>query len=148
LQKKSRATINFASANPIFVDSSGWIALFSARDQHHADADRLFRDAISSNRLFLTSNLVVAEVHRLLLYRAGERAALSALAHIEASSRVKILFAGSDHHQAAIVWLKRLSGVAVSYADAADFAIMETECCKEFIGYDQHFCTAGFTSFR
>lgn len=148
MQKKSRATINFASASPIFVDSSGWIALFSARDQNHADADRLFRDAISLKRLLLTSNLIIAEVHRLLLHRAGQRAAVSALAHIEASPRVKVLFEGADHHQAAIKWIHQLSGVSISYADAVGFAIMETECCTNFIGYDQHFCAAGFIPLR
>jgi hypothetical protein len=30
----------------LFVDSSAWIALFSARDQHHGEADALFRDAL------------------------------------------------------------------------------------------------------
>jgi predicted nucleic acid-binding protein len=144
LQKKGRGIADFASANPIFVDSSGWIALFSARDQNHADADRLFREAISLKRLLLTSNLIIAEVHRLLLHRAGERAALSALAHIEASPCVKILFEGSEQHQAAIAWLKRLSGVSVSYADSVSFVIMESEGCKDFICYDQHLLTAGF----
>jgi hypothetical protein len=46
-------------------------------------------------RMF-TSNLVLAETHRLLLYRAGSEAALIALQKIEASPLVRIEFANSN----------------------------------------------------
>jgi uncharacterized protein len=143
-----KGPITAKSVNPIFVDSSAWIALFSARDQNHASADQLFRDAINSKRILLTSNLVIAEVHRLLLHRAGERAAMAVLERIESSGNVKILFEEGAHHLAAIKWMQQLAGIPVTYADAIGFSLMESECCKDFIGYDQHFCAAGFNSLR
>jgi predicted nucleic acid-binding protein len=126
------------------VDSSAWIALFSARDRHHADADRMFRSVIHSSRLLLTSNLIIAEVHRLLMYRAGDTAAIAVLERIEASPRIKIAFAGHAHHQAAKIWLSKLSGLSVSYTDAVSFAIMQSVGCTDALGYDQHFRAAGF----
>ena len=62
----------------LFVDSGAWIALFSARDQHHAEADALVREAIAQKVPLVTTNLVLAEVHRLLLFRAGARPAMAA----------------------------------------------------------------------
>ena len=49
----------------LFVDSGAWIAIRSVRDQHHAEADRLFRDALARRIPLLTTNLIVAEIHRL-----------------------------------------------------------------------------------
>jgi predicted nucleic acid-binding protein len=126
------------------VDSSAWIALFSARDQHHAAADRMFRIILKTSRRLFTSNLVLAEIHRLLLFRAGIRAAIAALERIEASHRIQIEFAGVDHHQSAKVWLSKLSNLPITYTDAVSFAIMESADCTAVMGYDQHFCSAGF----
>lgn len=148
MPKKSLSTVEIASGKPIFVDSSAFIAFFSARDQHHADADRAFRSAIHSSRLLLTSNLIIAEVHRLLLYRAGAAAAIAVLERIEASPRINIEFTVYEHHQAAKIWLKKLSGLSVSYTDAVSFAIMASTGCRDVLGYDQHFCAAGFTLLR
>src|SRR4029453_2993529 len=90
----------------VFVDSSAWIALFSSRDHHHSDAYRTFRRAVERRMTILTTNLVLAEVHRLLLFRAGMRPALAALDRIEASPLVRIEFPGDAHHRAARAWLE------------------------------------------
>lgn len=142
--RRSRLTAEIVDDNSIFVDSSAWIAFFSRRDQHHIDADRMLRGAIASKRLLLTTNLVFAEIHRLLLYRAGFEAAGAALDRIETSSHVRIEFANAAHHQAAKEWMKRLSGHPISYADAVSFAVMEACGCDEVVSFDHHFRLAGF----
>jgi len=144
LRKPGRGMPGSAVRDSIFVDSSAWIAFFSARDQHHADADRTFRRTAEAKRLLLTTNLVLAEIHRLLLYRAGINAAAAALDRIEASPLVKIEFAGAGHHRAARIWLKELSQHTISYADAVSFAVMEASGCREAMSYDHHFRLAGF----
>jgi predicted nucleic acid-binding protein len=101
LPRKGRAIAGSPPHGSIFVDSSAWIAFFSARDQHHADADLMFRRAAESGTALLTTNLVLAEIHRLLLCRAGIAAAAAALDRIDASPLVKIEFAGGDNHRAA-----------------------------------------------
>jgi predicted nucleic acid-binding protein len=126
------------------VDSSAWIALFSRRDQHHAEADRKFREAVASKTPLLTTNLVIAEIHRLLLRRAGGLAAAAALDRIDASPLVKIDFAGVSHHRAAKSWLKKLSAHAISYTDAVSFSTMECAGSTEAITFDRHFSLAGF----
>ena len=145
LRKPGRSTPGGAVRNSTFVDSSAWIAFFSARDQHHADADRAFRRTVEAKRLLLTTNLVLAEIHRLFLYRAGIGAAAVVLDRIEASPMVKIEYAGERHHHAARIWLKKLSQHPISYADAVSFAVMEATGCKEALSFDHHFRLAGFT---
>lgn len=132
----------------VFVDSSGWIAFFSARDQYHSAADQLFRSAIAREIPLITTNLILAEVHRLILFRAGTRAAARVLDRIEASSRVSIEFPSQAHHRAARVWLDRLADEPVTYTDAVSFAVMESLRCRTALSFDRHFLVAGFSLWK
>lgn len=136
-----------AAARParLFVDSGAWIALRSRRDQHHAEADRLFREALSGRIALITTNLVLAETHRLTLFRAGVQPAFRALERIDASQSVAIHFATADHHARARQWLERLAPRPITYTDAVSFAVMEANRCSHVLGFDQDFAAAGFT---
>ena len=144
MQKRNPAIEKAARNRSIFVDSGSWIALFSRRDQHHDEADRMFRTIVASKQPLFTTNLVLAEIHRLLLYRAGSKAAIAALEKIEASPLVRVEFANAKNHQSATNWLKKLNEHSISYTDAISFSIMEALGCREVLSYDHHFRAAGF----
>lgn len=133
-----------AFAGRVFVDTGAWVALFSARDQHHGEAERLFRHAASRRVGLLTTTLVLAELHRLLLFRAGVRPAAAALARVDDSALVVVDFPGRAHHQVARHWLTRLANHPVTYTDAVSFAVMQTAGCKRVMTFDTDFLTAGF----
>ena len=92
----------------------------------------------------MTTNLIMAEVHRLLLFRAGIAPASRALDRIESSSSVSIEFPVEAHHRVARGWLDRLAGHAISYTDAVSFAIMEAVNCRTALAFDRDFILAGF----
>jgi predicted nucleic acid-binding protein len=145
LQKKQlRPTGSSAGRDRVFVDTSAWIAFFSTRDQNHVEAERLFREAVARSALLMTTNLVLAEVHRLILHRVGIGAAAFALDRIESSERVSIVFASGTHHAAARAWLVRLSDHRITYADATGFAVMEDIGCTDFLSFDSDFLRADF----
>lgn len=129
----------------LFVDSGAWIAFFSARDGQHANADRLIRDAFRLQIPLFTTNLVLAEVHRLLAHRAGIKPAAAALDRIDSSRGVSITFADASIHRAARHWLTRLHDQVISYTDAASFAVMKANKCQGVIGFDQDFVVAGYS---
>ncbi len=137
-----------AAPGRVFVDSGGWIGLFSVRDEHHAEADRLFREAAAKRIELLTTGLVVAEVHRFLLFRAGIAAALRAIERMEASRILKIVFPGSSHHRAALGWLSRFHDQELTYTDAVSFAVMEAMGCRTAITFDRDFVVGGFVPWR
>jgi predicted nucleic acid-binding protein len=140
-----------AAARPparLFVDSGGWIALRSLRDQHHAEADRLFRDALSRRIPLVTTNLIIAEMHRLTLFRAGLEPAMRALDRIDASASVTIHFATADDHAAARRWLERLAPRPTTYTDAVSFAAMEATRCDAALSFDDDFAAAGLKVWR
>lgn len=96
----------------------------------------------------LTTNLVLAETHRLTLFRAGLQPALRALERIDASRSVVVHFTTADDHAAARRWLERLAPRPITYTDAVSFAVMEATRCSHVLGFDQDFAAAGFTLWR
>lgn len=132
----------------LFVDSGAWIALVSARDRRHAEAEALFREAAARRIRLLTTNLIVAEVHRLLRTRVGGRAATRVLDRFEASPLTLIEFATAEHHRAARVWLERLADRTIGYTDAVSFAVMEATRCAAALSFDREFERAGFRLWR
>ena len=135
-------------AGPLFVDSGAWIALAHSRDRHHEEADRRLRLAAARRLALVTTNLIVAEVHRLLLFRAGSRVAEAALDRFDRSALVTVDFATPGHHAAARKWLTRLADHPISYTDAVSFAVMEARRCRMALAFDRHFAIAGFTAWR
>lgn len=129
---------------PVLVDSGAWIGFFSRRDEHHAEADRLVRRALQRKVPLLTTSLIVAEVHRLILHRVGVRAAAAVLDRIDGSPAVEIVFPDGAHHEAARRWLARLGDQSISYTDAVSFAVMEQRRCAAVLGFDRDFTVAGF----
>jgi predicted nucleic acid-binding protein len=124
------------------------LAFFSARDGRHAEADLLFRSAIARKIRMMTSNLVLAEVHRLLLFRAGIRPAAAALEQIDLSPSVKVEHADEEIHRQARAWLGRLGDQILSYTDASSFALMKSLRCDTALSFDRDFEVAGFALWR
>lgn len=133
-----------SASGSLLVDSGAWIALRSRRDQHHADADRLFRKAIDAGIRLVTTNLVLAEVHRLTLHRVGVAAAARLLDRIGASQACQVSCAMAEDHSAACAWLERLRPHPVTYTDAVSFAVMQRTGIRQVLGFDRDFAVAGF----
>lgn len=132
----------------VFVDSSAWIAVAIPQDGRHAEATKLLREAVRRKVALFTTNLIVAEVHRLLLYRSGSHTAAVALDRIDRSPLTEIVFPTAAHHDAARAWLAKLADQRITYTDAVSFAVMDAARCRSAMAYDRHFATAGFGLWR
>ena len=79
----------------LFVDTSAGYPLANAAHRDHDALARELRRRIRSGTRVVTTNLVVAETHALLLRRAGRRAALAFLESVRRSpNRVATITAG------------------------------------------------------
>jgi predicted nucleic acid-binding protein len=143
----NRAPRTAYAAAKLFVDSGAWIALRSRRDQHHAAADRAFRVAVEQRIPLVTTNLVLAEIHRLTLFRAGREPALRALELIDKSTSVTVHVSTADDHKASCEWIRRLPR-PVTYTDAVSFAVIVASKCTHVLGFDEDFGAAGFELWR
>jgi predicted nucleic acid-binding protein len=96
----------------------------------------------------ITSNLVLAEVHHLLLFRAGIAAAVAALDKIATSRSVKLVLASHGHHQRARAWLDKLDDQVITLTDAVSFAVMDAAGCRVAVAFDRDSWIAGFERFQ
>jgi predicted nucleic acid-binding protein len=147
-KRPARRAGRTAEDRRVFVDSSAWLAYFSARDDNHTTAAALFQRAIGRRVSLVTTILVVAEVHRLVLHRVGIKAAAAVLEAIDGSTHVRLVFPAAAHHEAARGWLEKLSDQEITYADATSFAVMRAEHCPSAITFDRDFVIAGFDVWR
>ena len=92
----------------------------------------------------LTTSLILAEVHRFLLFRAGIRPAALMLERIDASPSVTVVFPDAGHDAVARHWLARLADQRITYTDAVSFAVMQSHRCIAALSFDHDFVVAGF----
>ena len=128
----------------MLVDSGAWIALVRTTDQHHPDADRMLRQAIRDRVALVTTNLIIAEVHRFILFHVGIRPAALLVDRIDASPLLTVEFVTAAEHAAARRWIAKLSDQVITYTDAVSFAVMEATHCTAVMSFDHDFVTAGF----
>lgn len=128
----------------VFVDTSAFVALLDRADQWHAAAVKGFTQLEDERRSLVTSNLVVAETHRLLLQRLGTRVLGEWVASLDA---INLLFESEQDHQGTLDLLASAHGFRLTYTDAAALVTMERVGIEMAFSFDQHFEYRGLTRF-
>lgn len=130
----------------IFVDSSFWVALTVAQDDHHRQALRLF-EANRRARL-VTSNHVRGEVWTFLNRRYGHRVAVRFFDFAGATRRLMVEHVSAPTESEAIEWLRIRDEREYSFVDATSFALMRKLGLHEALAFDGDFAAAGFVELR
>ncbi len=128
----------------IFVDTSAWYSLVNAAHRDHDVLAGELRQQIRSGAQLVTTNLIVAETHALLLRRAGRSAALAFLESVRQSpNRIETI---TPERTATAIsgWIEPFSDQSLSLADAASFAVMTELGMRKALTLDSHFAAAGF----
>lgn len=129
----------------LFVDTSAWYPLTLRSHPDHDVLAAALRDRIAAGTIVVTTNLVVAETHVLLLRRAGRAAALDFVRELRRPPMV-VVESSTELEEAAVrEWLVRYTDQDFSMTDAVSFATMRDRAITEALALDRHFTTAGFT---
>lgn len=128
----------------VFVDTSGFFALYSANDVDHSAAVELFLQANTERWELVTTNAVVVETHALLLNRTREGRTL-ALRFLDdvASSDMRIERVVEDDERAAVALIRAHQDKTYSLCDALSFAVCERLGISEAISCDDDFRSYG-----
>ena len=131
-------------AAEVFVDTSAWYpAVVRNHPDHRRVATALTR-AVQQGKRAVTTNLVVAETHALLLCRAGAPVALAFARTVRQPPNL-VISSDPDLEVVALGdWLERFSDPDFSFTDAVSFAVMSARGIAEAITLDRHFGVAGF----
>lgn len=130
----------------LFVDTSGWYPLADRAHPDHDRTARAFRERIDDGARIVTTNLVLAESHALILRRLHRRAALGFLEAAGQPPNVVVFSTSELESTAEQDWLARFEDQTFSLTDAVSFAVMAARDITSALALDRHFQTAGFTT--
>lgn len=128
----------------LFVDTSAWYPLADPDHSDHAACAGALRDGVRRGARIVTTNLVVAETHILLLKRLGRGAALAFLGEVWRPLMVVIASSTDLERRARRDWLEPFNDHDFSLADAVSFTVMAERGLEEALTLDRHFAVAGF----
>ena len=131
-------------AAELFVDTSAWYPIAVPSHPDHPVLASTLRDWVGAGSRIVTTNLVVAETHALLLNRTRRETALAFLRAVRQPPN-EVVTATFDLEDAAIAhWLERYRDQEFSLADAVSFEVMSGRNVREALTLDRHFAAAGF----
>jgi predicted nucleic acid-binding protein len=134
------------AAVDVFVDTSGFLALWDAGDQHHGAAVRLQSDLTRKRRRFLTTDYIVDETATLLLVRHSHAAATDFLDSISSSGALCLEWVGQDRFFLACTRFRHHSDKEWSLTDCVSFTVMQELRIRDAFTTDRHFLQAGFNA--
>lgn len=125
------------------VDTSAFYALADADDEHHPEAQEIYRRLRQEGFRVFTTNFVVAETHALLLARLGPGRAREWLARL-ALAVWQVTRQDGERGKAIVL---KYTDKDFSYCDAVSFAVMEGLGVSKAFTFDTHFRQYGLEVF-
>jgi predicted nucleic acid-binding protein len=133
-------------AAELFVDTSAWYVAIVDSGSGTQRVRRVLSDRVRGAVRAVTTNLVVAETHALLLRRVNREVALAFVKQVGRAPNVVVHASPELEADAQHDWLEAFDGQDFSLTDAVSFAVMKERGIREAITLDRHFVTAGFTA--
>jgi predicted nucleic acid-binding protein len=126
----------------IFVDTSAYYAAVDGRDASHPVVSATMRQLLAERRQFVTTNVVLFELHGLLLNRIGRRVALETIGDLRAGQSI-VRVRERDERRAEEI-LTHYDDKDFSLTDALSFAVMERLGIRVAFSLDRHFAQFGW----
>jgi predicted nucleic acid-binding protein len=131
-------------ARELFVDTSGWFPAADPEDPAHPAVKRALAEHVLGGGRVVTTNLVIAESHALLLRRVHREAARAFLQEVTREPNVVVTSTPDLEARARRDWLDRYCDQDFTLTDAVSFTVMAERRIREALGLDRHFTVAGF----
>ncbi len=128
----------------VFVDTSGWVALLTANDTHHARASVLFEELQQSRSTLFTSDYIVDETITTILKRGNHKQSVYAGDILMTSRLIKIVSVNPAYFLKAWDLYKRFKDKQFSFTDVTSFLIMKDMGLRKAFSFDNDFVQAGF----
>ncbi len=128
----------------VFVDTNGWIALNSKRDQFHETALKTNKKLLKNGYQYVTTNYVLDETYTGLLARVGHFAAVDFGEKIRASKIAHVIHISKEVEEEAWQIFKKYTDKQFSFTDCTSFVIMNKLSLNEAFTNDHHFEQMGF----
>ena len=127
----------------VFVDTSGWVALFVDNDKSHKKAASIFEGIKNSKALIYTSDYVIDETVTTILARGSHKQSVLAGDALFTSKIIKIAHVCPDYLQAAWELYQKYKDKMFSFTDVTSFVIMKDLNIRRALAFDREFIQAG-----
>jgi uncharacterized protein len=129
----------------IFLDTAGWFASLSPPERGHQQARTAYIDAVQRGLELVTTPLVIAEVHTLLL-RWRDPATATRFLEIAFNPEIhRVVQADRALIASSIArWIRRFADQSFSLCDAVSFEVMRQARLTRCLTFDRHFAAVGF----
>jgi predicted nucleic acid-binding protein len=131
-------------ATELFVDTSAWYVLALSSAPQHRKASDALRHRVQRGGRIVTTNLIVAETHALLLRRTTRKVALAFVREVTRAPNIVVASSAEYEELAVMDWLEKFDDQPFSFTDAVSFAVMSDRGIREALALDHHFAVAGF----
>ncbi len=128
----------------ILVDTNGWIALNSKRDQFHESALKMNRKLLYSGYRYVTTNFILDETYTGLRMKVGHYAAVDFGEKIRKSKSTNDVYIDKNIEEQTWELFKKYSDKEFSYTDCTSFVILNQFRINEVFTNDHHFAQIGF----
>ena len=127
----------------IFVDTSGWVALFVNNDQNHKKAVFIFEKIRNSKVTIYTSDYIIDETITTILARGNHRQSVLAGEALFTSKIIKIIHVSTDYFQSTWEFYQKYKDKLFSFTDVSSFVIMKNLGIRKAFAFDREFTQAG-----
>lgn len=128
----------------VFIDTSGWVALYDRNDQNHSNAKGLWKKIISQDNLIYTTFDVLDETITLLRFHSNYKQSLEFGETLFKSKIINIIETNEETREKAWEFYKKFSDKKLSLTDCTSFAVMFLFKISEVFTFDKHFFQVGF----
>ena len=127
----------------IFVDTSGWVALFVENDKNHKNAVSIFEEIKNLKVFIYTSDYCIDETITTILARGSHKQSVLAGEALFTSKIIKIIHVYPDYLQAAWELYQKYKDKSLSFTDVTSFVIMKNLSIRRAFAFDREFIQAG-----
>jgi predicted nucleic acid-binding protein len=132
------------TASPVFLDSSGVVALLSESDWLHQSASRCFLDIGTAGRSLVTTDWILAEAGNSLARGALRPAFARFAGALLAQRRSTVVFVDAALLLEALSDYVAVADKTWGLVDCVSYRIMRRESIHDAFTADRHFEQAGF----
>jgi predicted nucleic acid-binding protein len=130
--------------NPVFLDTSGLIAVVNIDDQWHALAEAIWHDLVASPVPLITTSLVLIEIGDGLSRIEHRPLALELRSRLLASSRIEVIQTSADGESRAWGLFAQRDDKEWGVTDCASILVAQDRGVLDVFSADHHFEQAGF----
>ena len=128
----------------IFLDTSALFAMASRGESWHVQSRDAFEGLTRAGSTFVTTELVLGELHALALSRVGPGHAATLVERLGASARIMAVAADAALREQGLTLLRARPGRRYSLTDATSFVVMRQMGLDTAFTLDADFAAEGF----